>query len=171
RHMSFDGVIRIVKGTTVSSAVIILTTFLIGQRWHTRSVFVIDWFIVVFILTGYRVSFKALKEHLSQNKVEDQENILIYGAGSLGELALRYLKMQGGSNVVAFLDDDPKKMRKNLQGVKVLGNRYDIEALVRMYDVSHVLIAMRSVSSESVEQIKSLCEKASVSYEVFALAN
>jgi len=89
----------------------------------------------------------------------------------MGGLALSYLRMQGGSNVVAFIDDDPKKMRKNFQGVKILGNRYDIEALVRLYHANHVLIAMNSVSADNLEHIKSLCEKAEVSYEVFALAN
>jgi lipopolysaccharide/colanic/teichoic acid biosynthesis glycosyltransferase len=171
RHMSFDDVLRIVKGATISSALIILTTFLIGERWHTRSVFVIDWLILVFMLTGYRLSFKTLKDRLRSNRDEGQENVMIYGAGSLGELALRYLKMRGGSNVVGFVDDDPRKMRKNFHGVKVLGNRYDIEALARLYNVSHVLIAMRGGGCENVEHVKSLCEKASVSCEVFALAN
>ncbi|MDY6987478.1 MAG: sugar transferase [Thermodesulfobacteriota bacterium] len=170
-YMSSDEVIKIVKGATFSSIIIVLVTFLIGERGHPRSVFAIDWFILQCFLGGYRLLFKAYKDYLGRIRNELQENILIYGAGNLGGLALSYVKMQHGSNVVAFLDDDPKKMRKSFQGVKVLGNRYDIEALVRLYDVSHVLIAMSSVSSNNVEQIKSLCEKASVSYEVFALAN
>jgi len=89
----------------------------------------------------------------------------------MGDLALRYLKIQGGGNVVAFVDDDPKKMRKSFHGVKVLGTRYDIEALARLYHVDHVLIAMDQMNHESLDHVKVLCEKAGVSYEVFALAN
>ncbi len=96
---------------------------------------------------------------------------MIYGAGNIGDLALSYFKMQGNGNIVAFLDDDPKKMRKSFRGVKVLGNRYDIESLVRLYNIDKIVIAMHDVDSADLEQIKSLCEKANVEYEVFALAN
>ena len=171
RHTSFDELLKVVKGATFSSILIILLTFFIGERSHPRSVFAIDWFILVFLLGGYRLSFKALIDYLKRSKNESKKNILIYGAGNMGDLALRYLRMEGAGKVIAFLDDDVKKMRKSFQGVKVLGGRYDIEALVRLYHVDQILIAMNDIASEDLEHIKSLCEKANVSYEIFALAN
>jgi lipopolysaccharide/colanic/teichoic acid biosynthesis glycosyltransferase len=171
RYTSFDELIKLVKGATLSSVLIIFLTFFIGERSHPRSVFAIDWFILVCVMGGYRLSFKALRDYLSHRKNGSQENILIYGAGNMGDLALRYLRMEGAGKVVAFLDDDPKKTRKRFHGVKILGNRYDIEALVRLYHVDQIYIAMNDIESESLEHIKSLCEKANVSYEIFALAN
>jgi len=170
-YMSSDEVIKIVKGATFSSTIIVLVTFLIGERGHPRSVFAIDWFVLQCFLGGYRLLFKAYKDYMGRSKSERQENILIYGAGNMGGLALHYLRMQDGSNVVAFVDDDPKQRRESFQGVKVLGNRYDIEALVGLYHIDHVLIAMEDSSHESVEQVKALCQKANVSHEIFALAN
>jgi len=170
-YFSSDDLIRIMRAATISSMFIVFLAFLAGPRWHPRSVFAIDWFIAVFLLGGYRLAFKSLKGRSVRRNSEGDEDVLIFGAGNMGGLALSYLRMQGGSNVVAFIDDDPKKMRKNFQGVKILGNRYDIEALVRLYHANHVLIAMNSVSADNLEHIKSLCEKAEVSYEVFALAN
>ncbi len=171
RYISFGELIKVVKGATFSSILIILLTFFIGERSHPRSVFAIDWFILVFLLGGYRLSFKAVRDYLDRRKNVSQKSILIYGAGNIGGLALRYLRMQGGDNVIGCLDDDPKKIRKRFQGVKVLGNRHDIEALVRLYHVDQILIAMNNIASEDLEHIKSLCEKANVSYEIFALAN
>jgi lipopolysaccharide/colanic/teichoic acid biosynthesis glycosyltransferase len=171
RYFSFDDAIKILKGATLSSILIVLLTFFMGERPHPRSVFVIDWFILVCLLGGYRLSFKALRDYLDRSKNESKKNILIYGAGNMGGLALRYLRMEGAGKVVAFLDDDLKKMRKSFQGVKVLGGRYDIEALVRLYHIDQILLAMNDIASEDLEHIKSLCEKADVSYEIFALAN
>lgn len=171
QYFSFHEFIRVVKGVTISSALIILLTFLIGERSHPRSVFAIDWFIVVFLLGGYRLSFKAVTEYVSQNKNGSSRNILIYGAGAMGDLALRYLKAEGRGKVIAFIDDDPKKMRKSFQGVKVLGNRYDIEALVRIYHIDEIFVATNNVGFENLEDIKSLCERVNVRCEVFALAN
>jgi hypothetical protein len=89
RYMSFDEVIKVAKGVTFSSALIILLTFLIGERGHPRSVFAIDWFILICFLGGYRLSVKTLIGDLKRNNNGAQENILIYGAESLGDLALR----------------------------------------------------------------------------------
>ena len=84
---------------------------------------------------------------------------------------MRYLRMQDAGNIIGFIDDDPKKRRKRFQGVKVLGNRYDIEALVRLYHIDQIYLAMNDIDPEDLEHIKSLCEKAGVEYEIFALAN
>lgn len=170
RYVSFDELIKIVKGVTFSSVVIVLLTFFAGERGHPRSVFAIDWFVLVCLLGGYRLSFRGLRDYLSRNTNESQKNILIYGAGNLGDLALRYLRMQGDGNVIAFIDDDPKKRKKNFQGLKILGNRYDIEPLVRLYCIDKIIIAMSKVGSKDLDHIKSLCERANVDYEIFALA-
>jgi len=171
RYMSFDEVIKLVKAVTFSSVLIIVLTFLIGERAHPRSVFAIDWFVLICLLGGYRLTVKSLKGNLNPNNNGPQKNILIYGAEGMGDLALRYLRMEGEGNVVAFIDDDPRKKRKRFQGVKVLGSRYDIESLVRLYHIDQVLIARRDMPSGDLEHIKSLCEKANVGCEIFALAN
>jgi lipopolysaccharide/colanic/teichoic acid biosynthesis glycosyltransferase len=162
---------KILKAVTISSVFVVLLTFLAGERSHPRSVFAIDWFILVFLLGGYRVFVKSLKERIGQSSVELEEKILIYGAGNTGDLALRYLRMQGRGKVIGFMDDDPKKVRKRFHGVKVLGNRYDIEALVGLYHIDQIFIAMNDVDPEDLEHIKSLCEKVGVEHEIFALAN
>jgi lipopolysaccharide/colanic/teichoic acid biosynthesis glycosyltransferase len=171
RFFSFYELGKIFKGVTVGSVCIILLTFLAGERSHPRSAFVIDWFILMFLLTGYRLSFKSIGGRLGPRESAGKKNILIYGAENMGDLALRYLEMEGTRNVVAFIDDDPRKMRKRFQGLKILGNRYDIEALARLYQIEEILVAVQNVGSEDLQHIKSLCEKANVNCEVFALAN
>jgi lipopolysaccharide/colanic/teichoic acid biosynthesis glycosyltransferase len=171
RYVSFDELIKVIKGATLSSGIIVLLTFFVGHRPHPRSVFVIDWFIVISLLIGYRLSFNSVKDYLSRRRQEPEKNLLIYGAGRIGDLALRYLKVRGEGRVIAFLDDDPKNIRKTFHGIKVLGTRYDIESLARLYRIDQVIIAKRHLPSDELEQIKSLCEKAKVQCEVFALAN
>lgn len=171
RYISFDDLIKVIKGATLSSILIILLTFFIGERSHPRSVFAIDWFILVCLLGGYRLSFKTVADHLKREKQGAEKNILIYGVGHMGDIALHYLKSQSIGKVIAFVDDDPKKIRKSFQGVKVLGNRHDIEAIVRLYNIDQIVIATPYSGSDDLEQIKSLCERASVDYEIFTLAN
>ena len=171
RYFSSYDLVKLAKGITISTLLVILLTFLVGERSHPRSVFAIDWFILLFLLGGYRFSFRAIGGRVKFNKEESKENVLIFGAGNLGDLALRYLKIRGNSNVVAFVDDDPKKTRKSFQGVKVLGNRFDIQALAQLYHIDRVVIAASKLNSDDLEQIESLCKDANAKCEVFALAN
>jgi lipopolysaccharide/colanic/teichoic acid biosynthesis glycosyltransferase len=171
RHVSFHELLRVIKGATVSSVLFVLLVFFIGERSHPRSVFIIDWFVIIFLVGGYRIAFEVVRDHSKQNKTDSAKNVLIYGAGPMGDLALRYLRMQGDRKVVAFIDDNPKKMRKSFQGIKVLGNRYDIEALSRLYYIDQILIAKKNMIPEDLENIKTLCKQANVEYEIFSLAN
>lgn len=171
RYMSFEDLSKLAKSTTLSTLLIILLVFLMGDRAHSRSVFAIDWFITLCLLSGYRGTTKALMNRVQPKEQETPNKILIYGANGLGDLALRYLRMENNGKVVAFIDDDPKKMRKRFQGLKILGTRRDIEALVQLYDINRVLVALRDASPEDIKQIEVLCQKAGVTCEIFALAN
>jgi len=171
RFFSLYEVAKVVKGVTAGSLTMVLLTFLIGDRTHSRAVFAIDWFVLMFFLVSYRVLFKIARQYLRPQTEEKKRKVLIYGAQNMGDLALRYLRMEGTRKAVAFIDDDPRKMRKRFQGLKILGNRYDIEALTRLYQVEEILVAVQNVDSEDLQHIRSLCEQANVKCEVFALAN
>jgi lipopolysaccharide/colanic/teichoic acid biosynthesis glycosyltransferase len=170
RFISYDDVVKIMKGVGLSSAFIVLMTFFAGERGHPRSVFVIDALILTFLVVGYRLALKAMRGGRKEDVCSDC-NVLIYGAEEMGDIALRYLKMEGERRVIAFVDDDPKKMRKRIHGLKVLGNRYDIEALAGLYQIDAVLVAVQDLKAKDLEHIESLCKKAKVKFEVFALAN
>lgn len=171
RYISFEELVKIIKGATFSSIAIVVLTFLIGERGHPRSVFVMDWFIVISLLGGYRMAFKAIARKRRTPNQTDSRRILIYGAHGMGDLALRYLRMEDCGTVIGFVDDDPQKIKKHFQGLKVLGDRYDIEALVGVYGIDQVIIPSHNLSAEDLNQIKGFCKKAGVACEVFALAN
>jgi lipopolysaccharide/colanic/teichoic acid biosynthesis glycosyltransferase len=170
-YMSYDDLIKVLKGVTVSSLLIILLTFLVGERSHPRSVFAIDWFIVIGLLEGYRMAIRILRRRLKGDRKKLRKRILIYGADGMGDLAVRYWRMERDGEVVGFVDNDPKKLRKRFRGLKILGSRHDIEAIVRLYHVDQVVIATRDIASEELDHIESLCDEADVECEVFALAN
>ena len=56
--------------------------------------------------------------------------MLIFGAGSTGDLACRSLAANKDNpfEVVGFIDDAPEKYGKTLQDLKILGNGHHIKA-------------------------------------------
>jgi lipopolysaccharide/colanic/teichoic acid biosynthesis glycosyltransferase len=171
RYISVNDAIEIVKGVTFSTILIVALVFFLGERSHPRAVFFMDWFILIGLMGGSRLSLRVLREHIQGRNNGTHKNILIYGAGDMGDLALRYLKIQNNGQIVGFIDDDPKKRRKYFQGLKVLGDRYDIGALARLYQVNEVVVAISDLSRSDLGHIRSICEKAEVRCEALGLVS
>lgn len=58
---------------------------------------------------------------------------------------------------VGFIDDDRGKLGQSIHGVRVLGVRNDIKAIVQQKEVDEIVIAMPSVSESVVRKIGGLC--------------
>jgi exopolysaccharide biosynthesis polyprenyl glycosylphosphotransferase len=72
------------------------------------------------------------------------QNVLIIGAGELGRKVAERLvaHVEYGFRVVGFLDDDPGKQQRSLQGVPVLGATAELESVVEARQVDQVVIAL-----------------------------
>ena len=67
--------------------------------------------------------------------------------------------------VVGFIDDDAKKAKLVVHGMKVLGNRERLAATARKHRVDTVLIAIPSASGQQMTRILRRCQEAGVSYK------
>jgi exopolysaccharide biosynthesis polyprenyl glycosylphosphotransferase len=78
------------------------------------------------------------------------QNTIIVGAGQVGQLVARKLRMhrEYGINVVGFVDGEPMELRKDLDGLSVLGDADALPQLVRVLDVDRVVIAFSGDSHE-----------------------
>jgi len=104
----------------------------------------------------------------SQTAEEKKRRVFIFGAGNAGALVFRCLRAsQEAYEVIGFLDDDPAKRYKTLYGCKVLGNRFNLEALVKLYQVHEVLLALPSAPARDIAAIIQACQNAGVPYRFF----
>ena len=95
---------------------------------------------------------------------EDRKLVLIMGAGDAGQMLARDIRENPsrGMHVVGFVDDDPQKQDLTVRGIPIFGGRKDIAGLVERTGIDEVLIAMPSVSGETVREIVEICEDAGV---------
>jgi exopolysaccharide biosynthesis polyprenyl glycosylphosphotransferase len=83
--------------------------------------------------------------------------VLVVGAGELGRQVVERLQAhtEYGFVVVGFLDDDPGKQQRRIQGVPVLGVTPDLEGVVKHHGVDQVIIALpMSAHNRSVQLIQ-----------------
>jgi exopolysaccharide biosynthesis polyprenyl glycosylphosphotransferase len=72
------------------------------------------------------------------------QRVLVIGAGELGRQVVERLEAhtEFGFSVVGFLDDDPGRQQRKIQGVPVLGGTDQLESVVAKYGVDQVMIAL-----------------------------
>src|SRR5262249_17685206 len=122
RYLSYVDVWNIFKGVFVSSTLFIGLTFFLDFRTFSRSVLLIDGLCLFVFMTALRLASRLFREWQtrSQKAQEEKRRVFIFGAGSAGALAFRFLMAsQEAYEVIGFLDDNPVKRHKTLYGRKV----------------------------------------------------
>ena len=69
---------------------------------------------------------------------------IVIGAGKAGREIVRAIQenISSGYHIVGFVDDDPAKQGLTIEGVKVIGTRYDLVRLVKEESVSELILAI-----------------------------
>ena len=149
-----------------------VTLFWLYPRWmitFPRSLLVIEGLLSLLLLGSFRVGLKIFEhypgdQNLAKTSTVITERALIVGAGSAGTLIVQELREnpQLGLKPVAFLDDDPKKAGRNVQGLPVFGPRGKLPEIVTQNQIEVAVIAMPSASGEAIRTILQLCEDVGV---------
>jgi len=166
RFASTEDLVLILKASSTSSLLIVFTLYLINQfSGYPRSIFFIDWLLVVIFIGGLRFSIRLSREIIHSNN-QVGKRTLIVGAGSAGESILREMIKDGKSqyNPVCLIDDDPAKKGLKLHGIKVLGNREDIPTIVKNYNIEEIIISIPSANNTQIKEVIDLCIKSGVKF-------
>ena len=112
-----------------------------------RSVLVLHPLLLVLVMGGSRFLYRAWKDgHLISPRQFDAEPVIVMGAGAAGSALLRDMATSAHWRAVGLLDDDPDKLRLQLQGVSVLGCVSDVARIAAAHQVRTVIVAMPSAS-------------------------
>ena len=115
---------------------------------------------IIFICLS-RAAARILYRLASGYSKENGKRALLIGAGSLANIVLRDIEDNPALNynVIGMVDDDPRKRRLIMHGVKVLGSRDDIERICREKNVDEIIFAIYSVKSSEKKEILDICSR------------
>lgn len=84
--------------------------------------------------------------------------IIIYGAGEAGLATKRTFDHDNKINkhIIAFVDDDLRKVGKTIQGVKIM-NAAKLEALIVKHELDEIIFASYTIPSDRKNQIVDIC--------------
>ncbi|MBW8458937.1 MAG: polysaccharide biosynthesis protein [Thiobacillus sp.] len=127
-----------------------------------RSVLILDPLLLVILMGGSRMAYRAWKEHrLASVLHPDSKPVLVAGAGSAADFLLRELaRNPSGFHVVGLLDDSRDKQGRLVQGIPVLGTLDDVVAYAQSMGVDDVVLALPSTAHEVRKRITQICAEA-----------
>ncbi|MEG1556350.1 MAG: nucleoside-diphosphate sugar epimerase/dehydratase [Bacteroidales bacterium] len=130
---------------------------LFGRFIVPISVLIMEFFISTVVLIFYRFSFKIFYLEMI-NPTKLKKNIIIFGAGEAGITTKRSLDRDTKSkyNVLAFFDDDTKKIGKNLENIIVLSSK-QLPDYLSKNNISFLIISIQNLSPVVTNRITEIC--------------
>ena len=177
-YSSLPELLQIVKAVVISSGLQYLISNFIDLR-ISRSVFVIDFGVVLILIGGARLAIRMRRELLTgwESGQKSVKRILVVGAGYTGALVIREMLREHTAThlPVAVVDDDPRKISWRLHGVPVAGKLDQLAQVSRKYDVDEILVAIPSAPKSRLREIVNQAQETGLPVRIlpgiFTLAN
>ncbi len=176
RYVGLSDMLQLMYAVFISSVLLTgVVGFFFRFQGFPRSVFVLDFFLTLFWVGGFRLLIRLAYGRVS--RLEDGRiaihtgnqkgrRTLIVGAGDAGEKTYRELRDNPRlpNKVIGFVDDDSGKAGKKIHGVPVLGPLEKIDEYVERLKVEEILIAIPSAAGQRMRRIVQLCEGSGVPF-------
>ncbi len=156
---------RITAAVAIVSAVQIAGTLLCNRRMPI-SYYVVGIMLEYCLLVCVRFSYRFMRFIYRRNSQyfssEKLTNTMIIGAGEAGRMLARELINSNKLNnkVCCFIDDDPNKLGRRLEGIPIVGNRETIMHNVERYHIHNIILAIPTASMEQKRDILQICKMA-----------
>jgi UDP-GlcNAc:undecaprenyl-phosphate GlcNAc-1-phosphate transferase len=173
KYVSIEDLALYAKAVAAASIMSVLVLlYAIRFEGLSRVVFVLDGLFLFVLVTGSRMTFRLLRNLLPATGSAGGRRVLIYGAGDAGALLLRELRHNRafGRHPVGFLDDDPRKAGKVMNGLKVFGGNGSLAAIIAAQWAEEVVISSPLFTADRVREIRGECRKAGVGLQWLRLA-
>ena len=135
-------------------------------NWQVpRSYYMICYLVLMVSTIVNRYSYRILRAweaNLNNYKNRNKfSKILIVGAGMAGSTILNEIKSSERlvGDVLAFVDDNPNKQGRIINGIRIEGGREDIPKLVEKYGIDEIYIALPSAKTKDRRNIINICQE------------
>lgn len=127
----------------------------------------LSWIFSILLTVGMRLLWREvsfwIERRNKQISTKERKRTLVIGAGAGADLYIRTaLRNTPENKIVAIVDKDPTKKGSFLHGIEVVGTDNQIRDVVINYEISQVVIAIPSLTSNEYENLLRQCQEAGV---------
>lgn len=161
RFASYSELLRVILATVISG-ISYTTVMLITHNRMPASYYLIG-IVIQFCLTlGVRFSYRFILLLRSRTvKKQSETNVMLIGAGSAGQMIQRDIvgAREINEKVACFIDDNPNKWGRYIDGVPIFGGRDSIMEAVKKFDIKKIYVAIPSAKPEDKRDILRVCNE------------
>jgi UDP-GlcNAc:undecaprenyl-phosphate GlcNAc-1-phosphate transferase len=123
-------------------------------------VFVIDFYILLSLVVGIRISFHALN-YVFLRQSKNGQGVLIYGADTNGALLLQHILNDPSLNLtpIGFLDDTPELEGKRVNGFRIFGGHWKLERLAHRYRIGQILLSDVRIKEKVLHRLSEIADR------------
>lgn len=161
RYTAMRDGIKLLRSTVILGVLVFFTNFIsINFLGMTRimpiSVIIIASYISLGLLIIYRLIVKDLLyrfNNIEKDRIE--KRVIIFGAGEAGALTHNTIRKDSQIKYIncGFLDDDPSKKGKYIEGVKVFGSLNELDTIINLKGPTELIISTLSISQERKKEV------------------
>lgn len=171
RYASINEMISVILASLWGNVSVFLI-FTIKSVQMPKSFYIINTFIVIAVVGGLRFSYRIIRRLKADGLIKTNRHfvgrkpirVLIVGAGDAGVMTAREMLTSSEINKVpvGFLDDDPNKWGKKINGIPVLGDLVSLDSVIDNMGIEEIVVAVPSASNKRKRTIFDICKDTGV---------
>lgn len=122
--------------------------------------------LIGIIIVVYRLVIRyALLSDIANKGIgyapDNQKKLLIIGGGYSANDIIKTLNstLKGKYEIVGIIDDNEKRLGYSVGGVRIIGNRNDIERICEKYDVDSIFFTIVNIDNKNKKEILEICNR------------
>jgi lipopolysaccharide/colanic/teichoic acid biosynthesis glycosyltransferase len=163
-HFGVWDLFALFKAVSAGSIAVAGLTYFAGSQSHPRSVFLIDWALVLFMLAAFRYGLRAWARRHPGRNMHHREKVIIVGAGNGGAHLSRALLEDPASNYypIGFIDESHESWGARIHGVRVLGGAAELRLALSANNVRTVFTCLADLGRDTAKEVAEICAAAGV---------
>jgi FlaA1/EpsC-like NDP-sugar epimerase len=151
--------------TTIAVFLVVLT---LEHRPVPASTPLVGGTVALVLMLAGRTAYRHRRDRSLRPDAAAATPVLLFGLGEAGQALLRAMLTdpRGGYLPVGLLDDDPEKQHLRIEGVRVLGTRYDIPAAVRRTGARTLILSAANADAGLIREVRTATLAAGAEFKV-----
>lgn len=152
--------------SVISLLVVSLIEEIIGMKNPSIKFNLTSGIIIGIITIAYRLVIRyALLSDIANKGInytpENQEKLLIIGGGYSANNIIKTLQtsLKGKYDIIGIIDDNKKRMGYSVAGVKIIGNRKDIQKICEKEEIDTIFFTIVNINNKNKKEILEICNK------------
>jgi FlaA1/EpsC-like NDP-sugar epimerase len=164
---SFEEVVAVARAALITSLALMCWALLVDPVVVPRSVPAVAGAMALIAMLATRFVVRAYRAHRAGRRDADSR-VIVFGAGVAGRRLVHNMLYDEDSTFrpVALVDDDRRKRKLSVDGVRVRGSRAAIPKIAQTTDATLLVVAIPSADAVLMREVREIAEGANLRVKV-----